>query len=142
MAEGDKAAGSTESTHLRLNQLAPLDGGGGASAGPDLASSPAQKKAAANLIEKHLEPDTHKAGTQARENTGAVAKEFGPQDGEGWLTAHAVKTARDTWSDQLTTLLNRLGGEKAALRSTSTLFQNTDTGVDLGIRKSSVLDSF
>ncbi|AEY92810.1 hypothetical protein SHJG_7543 [Streptomyces hygroscopicus subsp. jinggangensis 5008] len=38
--------------------------------------------------------------------------------------------------------MNRLGSEKAALRATNTLLQNTDTGVGLGIRKSSALDSF
>ena len=63
------------STHMRLNQLVPLDGGGGAPSGKDFASSPAEKKKAAEAIEKHLEPDTHKAGTQARESTGTAAKD-------------------------------------------------------------------
>lgn len=38
--------------------------------------------------------------------------------------------------------MNRLGSEKTALRATNTIFQNTDTGVELGIQKSSTLDSF
>lgn len=142
MTEGDGVSGSEASTRLRLNQLDAPAGGGGASSGKDLASSPAQKKAAAEAIEKHLEPGTEKAGTRARESTGTAAREFGPRDGEGWLTGSALKTARKTWSEQLTTLLNRLGAEKAALRSTGTLLQNTDRGVGLGVRKSSVLDSF
>lgn len=124
--------------------VAPLDGGGsgGAAGGKDLVSAPAQKKAVAETIEKHLEPDTRKAGTQARESTSAAAKEFGPHDGEGWLTGPALKAVRKTWGDSLTTLMNRLGSEKAALRATSTLLQGTDTSVGLGVRKSSALDSF
>ncbi|MFJ9714660.1 hypothetical protein ACIRPQ_01725 [Streptomyces sp. NPDC101213] len=122
---------------MRLNHAAPLDGGGGSSSGgQDLASSPAEKKKAVEAIERHLEPDTRRDGTQARESTGAAARKF-----EGWLTGPALKTARRTWSEQLTTLMNRLGSEKAALHATNTLLQNTDTGVGLGIRKSSALDS-
>ncbi|MFG2380839.1 hypothetical protein [Streptomyces avermitilis] len=138
MAKGDTSPGGAAPTQMRLNHVAPLDGGGGSpSGGKDLASSPAEKKKAAEAIEKHLEPDTHRDGTQARESTGAAAREF-----EGWLTGPALKTARKTWSEQLTTLMNRLGSEKVALRATNTLLQNTDTGVELGIRKSSALDSF
>lgn len=129
-----------EPTHTRLNQLEA--DGGGAAPSKDFASTPAQKKAAANAIEEHLEPDTSKAGTKAAESTGAAATVFGPGDGEGWLTGQALKTAKETWSQQLTTLMNRLGSEKAALRATGMLFQNTDTGVGSGIRNSSVLDSF
>lgn len=138
MTRSDESAGGTASTQMHLNHLAPLDGGGGMPSGNrDLASSPAQKKKAAEAIEKHLEPDTRRDGTQTRESTGAAAREF-----EGWLTGPALKTARKTWNEQLTTLMNRLGSEKTALRATNTIFQNTDTGVDLGIRKSSTLDSF
>ncbi|MGW0530855.1 hypothetical protein [Streptomyces sp. NPDC003032] len=127
---------------MRLNHLPSLGGGGGTPRGKDLASTPAEKKAAAEAIEKHLEPDTRKAGTRARESTGAAAKEFGPHGGEGWLTGPALQSARKTWSEQLTTLMNRLGSEKAALRATNTLFQGTEAGVDLGIRRSSALDSY
>ncbi|MEH0546234.1 hypothetical protein QA802_25115 [Streptomyces sp. B21-105] len=133
MTEGEPA-------HTRLNELA-ADGGGRAP-GKDFASTPAQKKAAAKAIEEHLEPDTSKAGAKAAESTGAAATAFGPGDGEGWLTGQALKTAKETWSQQLTTLMNRLGSEKAALRATGLLFQGTDTGVGSGIRNSSVLDSF
>ncbi|MFF9407578.1 hypothetical protein ACF1B0_18940 [Streptomyces anandii] len=138
MTEDDISPGGTAPTRMRLNHAAPLDGGGGSpSGGKDFASSPAEKKKAAEAIERHLEPDTHRDGTQARESTGAAAREF-----EGWVTGPALNTARKTWSEQLTTLMNRLGSEKAALRATNTLFQNTDTGIGLGIRKSSPLDSF
>ncbi|NKQ26004.1 hypothetical protein HF200_16575 [Streptomyces galbus] len=123
---------------MRLNHAAPLDGGGGSPSGrKDLASSPAEKKKAAEAIEKYLEPDTHRDGTQARESTRAAAREF-----EEWLTGTALKSARRTWSEQLTTLMNRLGSEKAALRATNTLLQNTDIDVELGVRRSSVFDSF
>ncbi|MFE0730387.1 hypothetical protein ACFW2X_19460 [Streptomyces antibioticus] len=144
MTEGDASPRAAEPTHMHLNQLAAAAGGGGTSPlpGKDFASAPAQKKAAAKAIEERLEPDTSKAGTQADESTGTAATEFGPGDGGGWLTGHALKTAKETWSGQLTTLMNRLGSEKAALRATGTLFQSTDTGVGTGIRNSSVLDSF
>ncbi|MEW2485891.1 hypothetical protein [Streptomyces sp. NPDC048411] len=141
--EGDAPSG-TVPTQMRLNHVAPLDGGGGGSAagGKDLVSTPAQKKKAAEAIEKRLEPDTNKAGNQARESSAAAAKEFGPHDGEGWLTGSSLKAARKTWGESLTTLMNRLGAEKAALQATNTLLQGTDAGVGLGVRKSSALDSF
>ena len=145
MTEGDITQNIAAPTQMHLNDLA-LDGGGGTSPSPapgkDFASSPARKKAAAKAIEEHLEPDTSKAGNQTKESTDAASKEFGPSDGEGWLTGQALKTAQETWSQQLTTLMNRLGSEKAALRSTGMLFQNTDLGVASAVRQSSPLDSF
>ncbi|MEU6662367.1 hypothetical protein [Streptomyces sp. NPDC046821] len=142
MTDGDAPPGAAAPTQMYLNRLAPLDGGGGGTAaGKDLVSTPAQKKKAAEAIEKHLEPDTRKAGAQARESTGAAVKEFGPRDGEGWLSGPALKAARKTWGESLTTLMNRLGSEKAALRATNTLLQGADTGVGLGVRKSSALDA-
>ncbi|MHC5902327.1 hypothetical protein ACVNF4_00155 [Streptomyces sp. S6] len=138
MTHSNEPSGATASTQMRLNHLAPLDGGGGVpSRNKNLASSPTQKTKAAEAIEKYLEPDTREDGIQAQESTDAAAREF-----EGWLTGPALKTARKTWNDQLTTLMNRLGSDKAALRATNTIFQNTDTSVELGIRKSSSLDSF
>ncbi|MFF8484000.1 hypothetical protein ACGFZG_01625 [Streptomyces antibioticus] len=145
MTEGDMPPDTAEPAEMRLNQLAPAAGGGAAPlppAGKDFASSPAQKKAAAKAIEERLEPDTSKAGSRAAESTGTAATEFGPGDGEGWLTGQALKTAKGTWNRQLTTLMNRLGAEKAALRATGTLFQGTDTGVGSAVRNSSVLDTF
>ncbi|MER6556343.1 hypothetical protein ABT300_01030 [Streptomyces sp. NPDC001027] len=128
------------SVHRGPYELA-ADGGGGAP-GKDFASAPARKRAAAKAIEEHLEPDTSKAGAKAAESTGAAVTAFGQGDGEDWLTGQALKTAKETWSQQLTTLMNRLGSEKAALRATGLLLQSTDTGVGSGIRNSSVLDAF
>lgn len=122
---------------MRLNQLAPAAGGGGA---PDLASTPAQKKAAANAIEKHLEPDTKKAGDTAEESTGAAVKEFSGKDGEGWDTSAALKKTHEAWEKQVKTLMGRLGSEKSALRNTSILFQNNDIGIAVQARQSSSLD--
>ncbi|MGC9381976.1 hypothetical protein [Streptomyces sp. MH13] len=108
----------------------------------DLASTPAQKKAAAKAIEDHLEPDTRKAGDRADDDTGAAVKAFAPKDGDGWVTSGALKKAHKTWGEQVQNLMNRLGSEKEALRSTNILFQNTDFGVGLGVRKSSNLDGY
>ncbi|GAA2278479.1 hypothetical protein GCM10010415_53500 [Streptomyces atrovirens] len=134
-----------QSAGMRLNQY-PADPGG--SPGPvgggpkDLASSPTQKKAAARAIEEHIEPDTRKAGDWADEETGAAVKAFAAKDGHGWVTSTALKKAHKTWGEQVQNLMNRLGSEKEALRSTNILFQNTDFGIGLGIRKSSSLDGF
>ncbi|MET9105439.1 hypothetical protein [Streptomyces zhihengii] len=122
---------------MRLNELAPPGGGGGA---PDLASTPAQKKAAADAIEKHLEPDTKKAGDTAEESTDAAVKEFGAKDGEGWDTSPALKKAHETWGKQVKALMGRLGSEKTALRNTSVLFRNNDIGIAFQARQSSSLD--
>ncbi|WP_307854169.1 hypothetical protein [Streptomyces tagetis] len=130
---------------MRLNQY-PVEPGG--SPGPlgggpaDLASSPAQKKAAAKAIKEHLEPETQKAGATADESTGAAVKAFAPKDGEGWVTSSALKKAHKTWGEQVQNLMNRLGGEKEALQNTNILLQNTDFGVGQGVRQSSSLDGY
>ncbi|MBJ6643489.1 hypothetical protein H4N48_08525 [Streptomyces sp. BSE7-9] len=130
---------------MRLNQY-PADTGG--PTGPvgagrkDLASSPAQKKAAAKAIQDNLEPDTRKAGDLADDETGAAVKAFAAKDGDGWVTSTGLKKAHRTWGEQVQALMNRLGSEKEALRSTNILLQNTDFGVGLGIRKSSSLDGY
>ncbi|MEV6409794.1 hypothetical protein AB0M58_44020 [Streptomyces bobili] len=135
-----------QSTQMRLNQV-PADGGG-SSAGalpagrPDLASSPAQKQAAARAIEDHIEPDTRKSGDWADEQTNAAVKAFGAKDGKGWVTAGAVKQAYETWGEQVQTLMNRLSSEKAALRGANNLLQNTDLTTGLGVRKLSVADGY
>lgn len=122
---------------MRLNQLASQTGGGGAA---DLASTPAQKKAAANAIEQHLEPDTRKAGDTAEESTGAAVREFSGKDGEGWDTSPALKKAHDGWERQVKALMGRLGSEKDALRGTSVLLQGTDVGIAVQTRQPSPLD--
>ncbi|WP_223180558.1 hypothetical protein [Streptomyces griseicoloratus] len=108
----------------------------------DIASSPAEKKAAAKAIEEHIEPDTHKAGRWADDDTADVVKAFGPKDGDGWLTAGALKSAHETWSDQVKNLLDRLGADKSALRSANTVLQNTDLAVGAGVRQASSLDRY
>ncbi|SDL02414.1 hypothetical protein [Streptomyces indicus] len=125
-------AAATQADRMRLNELAPPGGGGGTA---DLASTPAQKKAAANAIEQHLEPDTKKAGDDAEGKTNAAVKEF-----SGWDTAAALKKAHSTWERQVKALMDRLGGDKAALRNTSILFQNNDIGIGVRVRQSSNLD--
>ncbi|MCX5382643.1 hypothetical protein [Streptomyces sp. NBC_00083] len=95
----------------------------------DFLSTPAAKKSAADTIETHLEPDTKKSGNHADESTEAAVKAFGPHDGHGWATSGALKKAHQTWSEQVQALMNRLGGEKSALRGTNSLFFHTDLGV-------------
>ncbi|MEF9906724.1 hypothetical protein V4Y04_27185 [Streptomyces sp. P9-A2] len=130
---------------MRLNQY-PADPG--SSPGPvgggrkDLASSPAQKKAAAKAIEENIEPDTRKAGDWADEETNAAVKAFAAKDGHGWVTSTALKKAHKTWGEQVQNLMSRLSSEKEALRSTNILFQNTDFGVGQGVRQSSNLDAY
>ncbi|MET9774873.1 hypothetical protein ABZ023_11515 [Streptomyces sp. NPDC006367] len=140
--------GAGEPVGMRLNQYPaepgvtpgppPLLGGGK----KDLASSPAQKKAAAKAIEDHLEPDTRKAGDWADEDTNAAVKAFAAKDGEGWATSGALKKAHKTWGDQVQNLMTRLSAEKEALRSTNILLTNTDFTVGQGVRQSSSLDGY
>ncbi|MEU3371453.1 hypothetical protein ABZ734_13370 [Streptomyces sp. NPDC006660] len=110
---------------------------------PDVASDPEAKRTAANTIETHLEPDTKTSGSHADAATAAAVKEFGPRDGQGWATSGALKKAQATWGGQVQALMNRLGGEKSALRGTNTLFGNTDIGIQHGIaRVPSPLDHY
>ncbi|MDN3258363.1 hypothetical protein QWJ26_00760 [Streptomyces sp. CSDS2] len=119
--------------------------GSGRTAGggrPDLASSPAEKKAAANALQQHIQPDTKKAGDGAEEQTNAVVKAFGAKDGDGWLTSGAVGEAYKTWGEQVRNLLDRLSSEQASLRATNVLFNGTDLGVGAQVRASSTLDAY
>lgn len=126
----------TNDPGMRLNQVADPGGSGGPGLlGPNLASTPAEKKKAANSIENTVEPGARKAGTLADEATGAAVKEFGPKDGDGWATSGALKGAQTTWDGQIQTLLRRLGGEKQALRATSTLLGGTDVHVGLSAQR-------
>jgi hypothetical protein len=124
---------------VQLDQLPAQRGGSGGGA-KDLASSPAEKQAAARAIQEHLEPDTRKAGGWADDETGAAVKAFDAKDGHGWVTCGALKAAHKTWGEQVKALLDRLGAEKAALRDTSVLFRKTDVGVGAGLRQPSALD--
>ena len=120
---------------MRLNQL-PSDPGGSSGPPPllggqkDLASSPAEKKAAAKAIEDHIEPDTRKAGDWADTETDSAVS--GLRD--GWHTSGALKKAHGTWGEQVQNLLNMLASDKASLRGANTVLQNTDiqTGTNAG----------
>ncbi|WP_328312834.1 hypothetical protein OG432_22965 [Streptomyces sp. NBC_00442] len=131
---------------MRIDQV-PADASGivtpGASGGQkDLASTPAEKRAAAEAIERHIEPDTRTAGNWTDEQTAAVVKAFGAKDGHGWVTSSAVKAAHKQWDEQVSGLMKRLASEKAALRSTYTVLQGTDFGVLAQVRASSSLDAY
>ncbi|MFF9280537.1 hypothetical protein [Streptomyces griseosporeus] len=132
---------SAESVGMRLNQL-PADVTGPTGFGPNLASSPAEKKAAAQAIEDHIEPGTAKAGRWADNDTDAAVKAFGPKGGEGWLTSGALKKAHKTWGDQVRNLMNRLGSDKDALRNTNIVLTGTDFGIGSTVRQSLTLDQY
>ncbi|MFJ2824357.1 hypothetical protein ACIO7M_25035 [Streptomyces toxytricini] len=91
---------------------------------PDFASSPAEKKAAANTITTELQPDTDKAAKHADESTSAAQKGF-----EGWETAAGLKKVAETWDQQVKTLIARLEAEKNALGGATGLITRNDTGL-------------
>ncbi|MGW5372959.1 hypothetical protein ACWES4_32725 [Streptomyces sp. NPDC004011] len=71
-------------------------GHGGNGHGPGagrLASTPAEKRAAARALNDHIEPDTRRAGEWADDETAAAVKAFGARDGHGWLTAAGLRRA-------------------------------------------------
>ncbi|MEU9621816.1 hypothetical protein [Streptomyces sp. NPDC048155] len=139
------AGGSEHATGMRLNRYPPDQGGGSRGGQQDLVSTPAEKKAAAKAIEDHIEPDTKKAGHCTDEETAGAVKAFDAKDGHGWLMSSSLKKAHETWGEQVQALMNRLGSEKAALRSTNILLTNTDfdvrSGVQ-GVRTPSAFDGF
>ncbi|WP_426362886.1 hypothetical protein [Streptomyces sp. E-08] len=124
--KADTAAHQSAST--RLNQLAPAAEGGGAGK-PDMASSPAAKKAAAKAINDDLEPGITRDGKHAAETTSAAVKAFGAKDGHGWDTSGALKRAHETWEKQVKTLLGRLSSEKQALSATGISMQNNELDI-------------
>ncbi|MEV6295348.1 hypothetical protein AB0M41_34125 [Streptomyces sp. NPDC051896] len=137
-------SGGERAVGMRLNQY-PADPGGGGSTGgggPDLASSPAEKKAAADTLHNDIEPDTKKAGAWADDETSAVVKAFDAKDGHGWLTSGAVGKAHKTWGEQVQNLVNQLSGDESALRADTTLLSGTDVGVGDKARKVSVFDTY
>ncbi|MEU0631536.1 hypothetical protein [Streptomyces sp. NPDC005989] len=132
---------------MRLNQVPgdpspPPVYGPFAPGGKDLVSTPAEKRAAANAIENHLEPDTKQAGGWAREETSAAVKALAAKDGHGWITSRALKNAHKAWGDQVQNLMNRLGAEKAALRDAHTILSGTDLSIKGQIRSTSPFDSY
>ncbi|GAA3390147.1 hypothetical protein [Streptomyces roseoviridis] len=121
-AQQKSAVMERQSTSMQLNQLPADPGGGGGGGGqPDLATSPAKKKAAANTIETQIQPDLKTAADAADEGTNGAVAEF-----KGWDTASGLKKAHEHWDSQVKRLNARLESEKSSLRNTSTLFQNND----------------
>ncbi|MFJ3505204.1 hypothetical protein [Streptomyces sp. NPDC090135] len=108
-----------QSSSTRLNQVPAEPGGGGGQS--DLATTPAKKKAAANTIENHIQPDVKAAADAGDEGTNGAVAEF-----KGWDTATGLKKAHDHWDGQVKRLMARLDSEKGALRDASTLFSNND----------------
>ncbi|MEU8892272.1 hypothetical protein [Streptomyces sp. NPDC048442] len=131
---------------MSLDGTLPGPGGGpaapfGPSGGlPNMASSPAKKRAAANALQQHIEPDTRKAGDHADQETGSAVKAFDAKDGHGWLTSAALKKANKAWETQVKGLLSRLGSDRTSLRSTNLLLSGTDLGVGGDIRPPSAID--
>lgn len=141
-AQHKDAAAERQSSQMQLNQL-PADGGGGSqppllgNTSPDLATTPAKKKAAANSIETRLEPGTRTGANAADESTRGAIAEF-----KGWETAAGLKKAHGHWDDQVKRLMGRLNQEKSALRNTSILFSNNELETEAGFNsvKSKVSD--
>jgi hypothetical protein len=128
MAGAEPESGATEHpVGMRLNQI-PGDAGGSSTPSGLLGgqgkvvSTPAQKQAAANAIEQHIEPDTRTAGDHADKETDAAVKAFQG----GWRTSGALKKAHTAWGEQVKNLMNMLASDKAALRHADTTFQTTD----------------
>ncbi|WP_404960421.1 hypothetical protein [Streptomyces sp. 147326] len=90
----------------------------------DFASTPAEKRAAADTIENELEHATKTAAEHADDATGKAQKGF-----EGWETAAGLKKVADTWDQQVKTLMGRLAGEKAELRGASGYITRNDIGL-------------
>ncbi|GAA2248932.1 hypothetical protein GCM10010232_40480 [Streptomyces amakusaensis] len=125
---------------MRLNQLAPLGGGGAGGAAPDLASSPAEKKAASKALKEQLEPGVRRDGSRTAESMGAAAKEFGARDGSGWDAAGALKKAQETWEAQVKSLLGGLAREQSLLSATAVTLGGTDAGIAVQMNRQSRID--
>ncbi|GHD94183.1 hypothetical protein [Streptomyces naganishii] len=115
---------------------------GGPGSARDLASSPAEKRAAALSIETGIAPGTRRAGEWADEDTAAAVTAFGARDGAGWLTSAALRKAHHRWTDQVRDLMDRLSTERDALRSTNRILTSTDLATGSTLREISVLDGF
>ncbi|MFB7056937.1 hypothetical protein ACFCXT_27920 [Streptomyces vinaceus] len=122
---GSERARAGDQAAMRLNGVPAADGGGGGT----FASTPAQKRSAANTIETELEPNTKKATGCADESTSTAVKGF-----DGWDTAVGLKKVADTWDQQVKVLMGRLGSEKGSLRGASGLFVRNDLGTGDGFR--------
>ncbi|MFI1934541.1 hypothetical protein [Streptomyces sp. NPDC020330] len=129
--------GDGTSTSMRLNGIPEEDRGPSPQAPgsrPDLASTPAQKRAAAGTIATELQPDTKKAGNRPDESMTTAISAF-----SGWATGSGLKKVHTTWESQVKTLLGRLNSEKSALGSAASILVTTD--VDRGTSISSIPSS-
>ncbi|MFJ2175540.1 hypothetical protein ACIOHE_21895 [Streptomyces sp. NPDC087851] len=128
-AQQKQTVAERQPSDMRLNQL-PADPGGSASPGvgdPDLATTPAAKKKAANTIENQLEPGTKKAADAADDPTRVAVAEF-----KEWDTGAGLKKAHAHWDSQVKRLMGRLSSEKVALRNTSNLLAGQDVTTEAG----------
>ncbi|MFC7977858.1 hypothetical protein ACFUT3_21780 [Streptomyces cinereoruber] len=132
-AQHKNAAMERQSSSTRLNQL-PVEPGGGGSR-PDLATAPARKKAAANTIEKDVQPGVKAAADAGDAGTDGAVAEF-----KGWDTASGLKKAHEHWDGQVKRLMARLDSEKAGLREMSSMFKENDivTGAGFAPTRSKV----
>ncbi|MCP9958817.1 MULTISPECIES: hypothetical protein [Streptomyces] len=121
-----KQAALERRTAMRLNQLAPAGGGGGA---PDLKSAPAKKRKFAETIEKDLVKPTREAGDTVDATMTAAARAF-----EGWDTAAGLKKSHEKWEDQVTRLVGRLSTNATQLRGAAKDLLNTDLDVGQGLQ--------
>ncbi|MFD7531724.1 hypothetical protein ACFV8E_29645 [Streptomyces sp. NPDC059849] len=136
-------ARSSSSASMHLNGLPAGVGGTSplpSAATPDFASTPAEKKAAADAIDGPILDATRKAGNWADGSNSAAAKAFGAKDGDGWAAASALKKADKDWGEQVKMLCKRLVSESALLRDTGIRFQSHDIGIGNQLRGVSKLN--
>ncbi|MFD8415806.1 hypothetical protein ACFV2Q_29310 [Streptomyces sp. NPDC059650] len=108
--------------HRRATAATGAPSGPGTPSGPGvLATTPPEKKKAANTIENVLQPGTTKAADAADEPTDNAVKAF-----TGWDTAAGLTKAHTHWDGQVKRLMARLDSEKKALRGASNLFTGND----------------
>ncbi|MEU0136142.1 hypothetical protein ABZ172_19245 [Streptomyces sp. NPDC006296] len=128
------SASGSEDIGMRLNQY-PADQGGGPGGGQQkLASTPAQKKAAADALQENIKPQTKTAGHHADEGTSEVVRAFDAKDGYGWFMSSALKKAHKTWGEQMQAQMNRLHADQAALLRTNVQLSNTDLAARSGVQ--------
>ncbi|MCZ7413166.1 MULTISPECIES: hypothetical protein [unclassified Streptomyces] len=123
----------------RLNQL---DGSTGplGPVGPDVGWSVPQQKAAAEYVEKHLGPDTNKAGVMADTDNNAmtgdpnVPSAISPGALRGWDLEAGLTHRRDEWETALRQLKGRIEAELQGLRNTGILFSNNELETESALR--------
>ncbi|MBW1596363.1 hypothetical protein [Streptomyces sp. JJ38] len=123
----------------RLNRLADGPGPLGP-AGPDVGWSVPQQKAAAEYVEKHLGPDTNKAGVMADTDNNAmtgdpnVPSAISPGALRGWELEAGISHRREQWETALRQLKGRIEAELQGLRNTGILFSNNELETESALR--------